>query len=205
MLLTHLINDMDSGLICAWLLTGYRLSDATDALQWRNQNGLWSFLRTSREIFKKILSLLKSPFRFSRLRKEFVPRSQGNKFFPSGVVHVLEVIFFSFKSSPIGKEAKYFMLVDAFLLQMYFYLYRTLRMLIRTCMRNVRNERNACTLVSACINAHCIPLTKCLLRIQGPVVQSVVSLTSSLRVISLTILADSIYSILIFFLLKKCE
>ena len=33
----------------------------------------------------------------------------------------------------------------------------------------------------------------------GPVVQSVVSLTSSLRVISLTVLADSIYSILIFF------
>ena len=35
--------------------------------------------------------------------------------------------------------------------------------------------------------------------ILGPVVQSVVSLTSSLRVISLTVLADSIYSILIFF------
>ena len=34
---------------------------------------------------------------------------------------------------------------------------------------------------------------------QGPVVQSVVSLTSSLRVISLTVLADSIYHILIFF------
>ena len=34
---------------------------------------------------------------------------------------------------------------------------------------------------------------------QGPVVQSVVSLTSSLRVISLTVLADSIYTILIFF------
>ena len=33
----------------------------------------------------------------------------------------------------------------------------------------------------------------------GPVVQSVVSLTSSLRVISLTILADSINNILIFF------
>ena len=37
---------------------------------------------------------------------------------------------------------------------------------------------------------------------QGPVVQSVVSLTSSLTVISLTILVDSIYNILIF-LLKK--
>ena len=34
---------------------------------------------------------------------------------------------------------------------------------------------------------------------QGPVVQSVVSLTSSLMVISLTVLADSIYNILIFF------
>ena len=34
---------------------------------------------------------------------------------------------------------------------------------------------------------------------QGPVVQSIISLTSSLRVISLTILADSIYNILIFF------
>ena len=34
---------------------------------------------------------------------------------------------------------------------------------------------------------------------QGPVVQSVVSLTSSLRVISLTVLGDSIYIILIFF------
>ena len=33
----------------------------------------------------------------------------------------------------------------------------------------------------------------------GPVVQSIVSLTSLLRVISLTILADSIYTILIFF------
>ena len=33
----------------------------------------------------------------------------------------------------------------------------------------------------------------------GPVVQSVVSLTNSLRVISLTILADSIHNILIFF------
>ena len=32
----------------------------------------------------------------------------------------------------------------------------------------------------------------------GPVVQSVISLTSSLRVISLTVLADSIYNILIF-------
>ena len=33
----------------------------------------------------------------------------------------------------------------------------------------------------------------------GPVVQSVISLMSSLRVILLTVLADSIYNILIFF------
>ena len=37
---------------------------------------------------------------------------------------------------------------------------------------------------------------------QDPVVQSVVSLTSSLRVISLTVLADSINNILIFFVEK---
>ena len=36
-------------------------------------------------------------------------------------------------------------------------------------------------------------------KILGPVVQSVVSLTSSLRVISLTVLADSKHNILIFF------
>ena len=40
---------------------------------------------------------------------------------------------------------------------------------------------------------------------QGPVVQSVVSLTSSLRVISLTVLADSIYNIMIFFAEKMCK
>ena len=34
---------------------------------------------------------------------------------------------------------------------------------------------------------------------QGPVVKSIVSLTSLLRVISLTVLVDSIYNILIFF------
>ena len=38
---------------------------------------------------------------------------------------------------------------------------------------------------------------------QGPVVQSVVSLTSSLRVISLTVLAGSIHNILIFFAEKN--
>ena len=40
---------------------------------------------------------------------------------------------------------------------------------------------------------------------QVPVVQSVASLTSSLRVISLTVLADSINNILIFFAERKCE
>ena len=35
--------------------------------------------------------------------------------------------------------------------------------------------------------------------ILGPVVQSIFSLTSSLRVISLTVLADSVYNILTFF------
>ena len=51
-----------------------------------------------------------------------------------------------------------------------------------------------------------IPITLETLRIyfddfstQGPVVQSVVSLTSSLRVFSLTVLAASICNILIFF------
>ena len=44
-------------------------------------------------------------------------------------------------------------------------------------------------------------MTKALIdyEILGPVVQSVVSLTSLLRVISLTVLADSIHNILIFF------
>ena len=37
---------------------------------------------------------------------------------------------------------------------------------------------------------------------QCPVVQSIVSLTSSLKVISLTVLAVSIYNILIFFVEK---
>ena len=37
------------------------------------------------------------------------------------------------------------------------------------------------------------------LQIPGPVVQSIISLTSSLRVILLIVLADSIYNILIFF------
>ena len=42
-------------------------------------------------------------------------------------------------------------------------------------------------------------ISKQLLDFLGPFVQSVVSLTSSFSVISLTVLADSIYNILIFF------
>ena len=42
-------------------------------------------------------------------------------------------------------------------------------------------------------------MIKIMITVLGPVVQSVVSLTSSLRVISLTILTDSIYNIPIFF------
>ena len=52
------------------------------------------------------------------------------------------------------------------------------------------NKKNANGLVK---NNEWLPRTL------GPVVQSVVSLTSLLRVISLTVLADSIYNILIFF------
>ena len=46
---------------------------------------------------------------------------------------------------------------------------------------------------------HVVENKQCEFCDQGPVVQSVVSLTSSLRVISLTVLADLIYNILIFF------
>ena len=49
---------------------------------------------------------------------------------------------------------------------------------------------------------HNIIITKAGTINRGPVVQSVVSLTSSLRVISLTVLADSIHNILIFFAAK---
>ena len=49
------------------------------------------------------------------------------------------------------------------------------------------------------ISTTVIPNYHIKMKILGPVVQSVVSLTTSLRVISLTVLADSIYNILIFF------
>ena len=52
-------------------------------------------------------------------------------------------------------------------------------------------------------NTHLKTLLKCNLHVvgqsTGPSCSNVVSLTSSLRVISLTVLADSIYNILIFF------
>ena len=59
-------------------------------------------------------------------------------------------------------------------------------------------------LVSRMLFSGCVLILKALSKIVandilGPVVQSVVSLTSSLRVISLIILVDSIYNILIFF------
>ena len=47
--------------------------------------------------------------------------------------------------------------------------------------------------------SHLLKQYRRLLFHQGPVSQSIVSLTSSLRVISLTVLADSVYNILIFF------
>ena len=55
------------------------------------------------------------------------------------------------------------------------------------------------SLLSVSLKGSCQFLAKGGAKVQGPVVQSVVSLTSSLRVISLTVLADSIHNILIFF------
>ena len=50
-----------------------------------------------------------------------------------------------------------------------------------------------------CFHAEIRLIKEKLKKYQGPVVQSVVSLTSSLRVISLTVLADSMYNFLKFF------
>ena len=61
-------------------------------------------------------------------------------------------------------------------------------MYLLTCIQ--QRLRSVCTSVKT---------AQYMLGILGPVVQSVVSLTSSLRVISLTVLMDSIYNILIFF------
>ena len=62
-----------------------------------------------------------------------------------------------------------------------------------------------CLLRPVCPNTKSRYCTLSYNKAQGPVVQSVVSLTSSLRVISLTVLADSIHNILIFFAEKMCE
>ena len=56
-----------------------------------------------------------------------------------------------------------------------------------------------CLLRPVCPNAKSRYGTLSYNKALGPVVQSVVSLTSSLRVIWLTVLADSIHNILIFF------
>ena len=53
------------------------------------------------------------------------------------------------------------------------------------------------SLLDSCFEQNCFFVTSA--QLLGPVVQSIVCLTSLLRVISLTVLADSIYSILIFF------
>ena len=70
------------------------------------------------------------------------------------------------------------------------------------CERLERKAKLTCILNERfCLTKHFdVNLTK----YQGPVVQSVISLTSSLWVISLTVLADSVYNILIFFA-EKCE
>ena len=49
------------------------------------------------------------------------------------------------------------------------------------------------------ISVQQIPISDCILADLGPVAQSIISLTSLLRVISLTVLADSIFNILIVF------
>ena len=56
------------------------------------------------------------------------------------------------------------------------------------------NIQSDCPKMQTALDIHCLHTI-----FLGPVVQSVVSLTSLLRVISLTVLADSIYNILIFF------
>ena len=66
----------------------------------------------------------------------------------------------------------------------------------------ISNRNISCTFyIKKLINLQCkyVTMEKFKVKNQGPDVQSVVSLTSSLRVISLTVLADSIYNILIFF------
>ena len=74
---------------------------------------------------------------------------------------------------------------------------------IKTAMENCVDPDRTPQNATSDQGLHCLHYTKeFLLNILGPVVQSVVSLTSSLRVISLTVLADSIHNILIFFCWK---
>ena len=66
-------------------------------------------------------------------------------------------------------------------------------------MFSSRNKKKICVLILFGCGSALSGVMTSGPRLQGPVVQSVVSLTSSLRVISLTVLADSIHNILIFF------
>ena len=73
--------------------------------------------------------------------------------------------------------------------------------LVRICLKKVQiSVRHilSCVLLMNCQKSG-FPVGWGFSHIQGPVVQSIVSLTSLLRVISLTVLVDSIYNILIFF------
>ena len=63
-------------------------------------------------------------------------------------------------------------------------------------------EDNLHELLKSDFGKKCFKVLSAEIITQDPDVQSVVSLTSSLRVISLTVLADSKYNILIFFAKK---
>ena len=65
---------------------------------------------------------------------------------------------------------------------------------------DAQTDMGFCGIICTCTNS--LATDKAIFfyqKVLGSVVQSVVSLTSSLRVISLTVLADAIYNILIFF------
>ena len=68
----------------------------------------------------------------------------------------------------------------------------TLKVPITTTENNMWNKQTDFLLLICSVHFEGLPF-------QGPVVQSVVSLTSSLRVIWLTVLADSMYNFLKFF------
>ena len=70
---------------------------------------------------------------------------------------------------------------------------------------NLFSEKNKKNISICCllkILPRMISIKRTMVPNQGPVVQNVLSLTSLLRVILLTVLADSIYNILIFFAKK---